>query len=450
MRAQTWGPFGLSWRERNTWARLTEPDTAPLILRAAPWSPATKGAREADVVKVRGFRSTAEFAAHRGKLRGKIVLYGSAPSLPEVVPIDKPLFQRLSQRQLDEWAAMPFDRSTGYGDVNTRFELAESVGKFFAAEGVVAVLAPSGNNATGGRSGGTIAVDTNNTFGWFVYQRQHAMTVPLAVLALEHYGRMERLLERGVPVRAEVNIDTDTAAADVPGLNVFAEIPGVDERLRGQYVIVAAHLDSWSTGTGATDDGAGVVIAMEAMRILQAAGARPRRTIRIALWGGEEQGSLGSRAWAKQHVGQVPLAESSLPEFLRKTIGPVRPLGDHGRISAVYTLDVGGGRIRGVSTGNPALVPIFKEWMTPLSDLGATMVAPRSDCGGDCWTFEQLGIPTPSFKQDPLDYDSRTHHTNMDTFEHLIEEDLKQAAVVVATVLYRTAMHEELLPRLAP
>ncbi|MCC6537535.1 MAG: M20/M25/M40 family metallo-hydrolase, partial [Bryobacterales bacterium] len=208
--------------------------------------------------------------------------------------------------------------------------------------------------------------------------------------------------------------------------------------------------DSWSTGTGATDDGAGVVIAMEAMRILQAIGARPRRTIRLALWGGEEQGSLGSRAWVKPNVGQVPLAESLLPEFLRSATGPVRPQRDHARISAVYTLDAGGGRIRGVSTGNPALVPLFKEWMAPLADLGATMVAPRSDCGGDCWTFEQLGIPTPSFKQDPLDYNSRTHHTNMDTFEHLIEKDLTQAAVVVASILYRTAMHEELLPRLDP
>lgn len=452
VRAESWGLFGLSWRERNAWGRLTVPDTAPIIVRAAPWSPATQGAREAEVVKVRGFRSTAEFATHQGRLRGKIVLYGSAPSLPEVVPIDRPLFQRLSDEQLQDWAAQPFERSTGYGyaaaGLQARHDLAEKVGRFFAAEGVVAVLVPSGNNATGGRSGGTISVDTNNTFGWFVYQQQHAMTVPLAVIALEHYGRMERLLERRVRVRVELNIDTETAPKEAEGYNVFAEIPGAGDTLRSQSVIVAAHLDSWATGNGATDDGAGVIIAMEAMRILQTVGARPLRTIRLALWTGEEQGSLGSRGWARQNVGVVRLADSPLPEFLRAQTGPVVPKSGHGLISAVYTLDAGGGRIRGVSTGNPRLVPVFTEWMRPLADLGATMVAPRSDCGGDCWTFEQLGIPTPSFKQDPLDYDSRTHHTNMDTLEHLIRDDLKQAAVVVASILYQTAMHEELLPRL--
>ncbi len=362
VRAESWGLFGLSWRERNAWARITVPDTAPIIMRAAPWSPSTKGIKEATVVKVRGFRSPEEFAVQQGRLRGKIVLYGSAPSLPEVVPIEKPLFRRLSKEQLDDWAAQPYEKSTGYGEAATslqaRSDLVERVGRFFAAEGVVAVLVPSGNNTSGGRSGGTISVDTNNTFGWFVYQRQRAMSVPLAVLALEHYGRMERLLDRRVPVRVELNIDTETAPKEEEGFNVFAEIAGAEPSFANQLVIVAAHLDSWSTGNGATDDGAGVIIAMEAMRVLRAVGARPRRTIRLALWSGEEQGSLGSRAWAKRHVGDVPLAASRLPEFLRAQAGPVKPKGNHALISAVYTLDAGGGRVRGVSTGNPALDPV--------------------------------------------------------------------------------------------
>ncbi len=453
VRAETWGRFGLGWQERNTWARMTEPDTTPILLRAAPWSPSTKGAVTAAVVKVRGFRNASEFAAYRGKLRGKIVLYGFAPSPPEVLPIDKPLFTRLTQQDLDAWAAQHWEKPTGSGappSLEAHFDLLERAGKFFAAEGAVAVLVPSGNDSRGGRSGGTIAVDTNNTFGWFVYQRDRAMTVPLAVTAIEHYGRIERLLARGVPVRLELQIDTVTAPRDVDDANVFADIPGTDPTLRHELVFAAAHLDSWSSGTGATDDGAGVIIAMEAMRILQAAGARPRRTIRLALWGAEEQGALGSRAWAKRYLGHVPLADSPLPDFLRPSVGPPQPVADPARISAVYTLDAGGGRIRGVSTGNPALVPLFREWFRPLADLGATMVAPRSDCGGDCLTFQQLGVPTPSFKQDPLAYGTRTHHTNMDTFEHLIEDDLKQAAVIVAQMLYRTAMLDGMLPHLEP
>ena len=155
----------------------------------------------------------------------------------------------------------------------------------------------------------------------------------------------------------------------------------------------------------------------------------------------------------QRHIATVPLGAAreqlQVPEFLRRSTGPVSPRPDHARISAVYTLDAGGGRIRGLSlSGNLALVPIFRRWVEPLEDLGVTMVAARGDCGGDCWTFEQVGIPTPSFKQDPLDYDTRTHHTNMDTYEHLIPEDLRQAAIVVATMLYNTARCDRMLPRL--
>lgn len=311
---------------------------------------------------------------------------------------------------------------------------------------------PSGNNPKGGASGGTIYVDTNDTFGWFVYRKATAMQVPLVVVALEHYGRLSRLLQRGVPVRIELNVETRFSRGNQEGFNVFADISGVHPRQMNEVVMIAAHLDSWTAGTGATDDGAGVIIALEAMRILKARGVKPNRTIRLALWSGEEQGSLGSREYVKRHIATVPLSaqeeRAGMPEFMRKGVGPVATKADHSRISAVYTLDAGGGKIRGISAGNPALVSIFRKWIEPLEDLGVTMVAGRSDCGGDCWTFEQVGIPTPSFKQDTLAYDSRTQHTNMDVFEHLVPEDLKQAATVVATIVYNTAMHDEMLPRL--
>src|SRR5262249_21791486 len=236
------------------------------------------------------------------------------------------------------------------------------------------------------------------------------------------------------------------------GSTVPGKFRGVAPRRKDEVVMVTAHLDSWAAATGATDDGAGVVIAMEAMRILNALKVRPQRTIRVALWTGEEQGALGSREYIKRHIAAVPLATTPaqlrMPELLRRKTGPVVPKPDHAGISAVYNLDAGGGRIRGISAGSPALVPNFRQWAAPLEDLGMTIVTSRSDCGGDCAGFAQVGIPTPSFKQDPLDYDTRTHHTNMDTFEHLIPDDLRQAAVIVATMLYNTAMRDQMLPRI--
>ncbi len=444
--AEPWGEFGMGWQERNVWLRMTAPDEAPLIARAAPWSPATRdGPVAGEVVKVRGFQSEADFEPYRGRLRGKIVLFGRAPSRPEVFPIEKPLFERLTGKQLDEFAAQPYQRPAGYAGTGEQFDLMEKAGRFFASEQAAAVLVPSGNNEHGGASGGTLTVDTNYTFGWRVYERANAMRVPLLVVAIEHYGRMERLLERRVPVRAELLVDTAFSSGSRQAENVFADIEGSDRKQ--ELVMLSAHLDSWSAGTGAVDDGAGVIIAMEAMRILRAVDARPRRTIRLALWTGEEQGSLGSRAWVNRHVAEVPLVAGSLPAFLRPLAGAVKPKPLHARISAVYTLDAGGGKIRGVSTGNPAAVPIFRQWFGPLGDLGVSMVAERSDCGGDCSTFEQVGIPTPSFKQDPLDYYSRAYHSNMDSYEHLFAGDLKQAAIVVAYTAYQTAMRDDLLPR---
>ena len=235
------------------------------------------------------------------------------------------------------------------------------------------------------------------------------------------------------------------------GFNVLAEIPGVDPVRKDQVVMVGAHLDSWAAGMGATDDGAGVLIAMEAMRILRAIGVQPRRTIRLALWTGEEQGALGSLGYVKTHVAAVPRATVGFGDggagVSAAQGGTDRVQGGaRAELSAIFTLDAGGGRIRGVSVGTQALAAIFEPWVAPLRDLGMTMVSSRTDCGGDCRPFAEVGLPTPVFKHDPLDYDTRTHHTNMDTSEHLIPDDLRQAAVVVAT-MYNTAMREEMLPR---
>jgi Zn-dependent M28 family amino/carboxypeptidase len=255
-----------------------------------------------------------------------------------------------------------------------------------------------------------------------------------------------------VPVTVEVNVDVEFTNDRVEAFNVFADIPGTDAQRKQEVVLVAAHLDSWAAGTGATDDGAGVLIAMEAIRALNAIKVRPRRTIRLALWTGEEQGALGSRAYVARYIATVPRAMTGehlrVPESMRPIIGPITPKPDHARLSAVYTLDAGGGRIRGMTLGNAALVPIFERWLAPLKDLGVTLVSARQDCGGDCRSFDEAGIPSPAFKQDPLEYESRTRHTSMDTYERLVPDDLRQAAVVVATIVYNTALREEMLPRL--
>jgi hypothetical protein len=433
---------------------MTAPDTATIIAYAAPWSPPTPGRVTAEVVSVSGLSNEQAFTRYRGTLRGRIVLLGHAPSPPDVFPFDKPLFRRLSEAELREETSEPTPPEGDPRDIERTFAnlaFAERRGRFLAAEGVRAVLVPSGNRPNGGISGGTVVVDGNASFGYFAYQKPRLMDVPLVVIANEHYGRIDRLLARKVPVRVEVNVDTAFTADREEGVNLLADIPGVDPARRDESVMVAAHLDSWAGGTGATDDGAGVIIAMEAMRILRAIDVRPRRTIRLALWTGEEQGALGALGYVARHVPTVPRATTpealTVPEFLRRRTGPVVPKAEHARISAIFTVDAGGGRIRGVRAGHADLVPIFQSWIAPLRDLGITMVASASDCGGDCRPFAEVGIPAPIFKQDPLDYSTRTQHTNMDTYEYLVPDDLRQASLVVAAMLYNTAMRDRMLPR---
>jgi hypothetical protein len=444
VRRDRWGEFGMQWRQRNTWVTLDEPDFAILPATAAPWSPPTRGPVTGEVVYVRGFSDEQGFAALRGTLKGKVVLLGRAPSVPEVTPIDRPLFERFTDEQLAELAqpaaaAAPADDAVLERSF-TEAAFLERVGRFFFDEGVRAVLTPTGNNSRGGLSGGVLASDWNYSLGMRGYRREHAVPVPVAIVSIEAYGRVTRLLERNARVRATVNVDTEVTADHADGVNVFGEIPGLDPVRGREVVMVGAHLDSWEAGTGATDDGAGVIIAMEAVRILRTLDVRPRRTIRIALWTGEEQGLLGSFAWVTREIAALPRVDSPAqqlrPAPLRRAAGSPAPTASHARLSAYYNLDQGGGRIRGVRlTGNLALAPIFERWFAPLKDLGVTLVSPRGGCASDCATFEEAGIPSPLFLQDPLDFPSRTLHTSADTADHLIPEDLGQAAVVVATIL---------------
>jgi carboxypeptidase Q len=226
---------------------------------------------------------------------------------------------------------------------------------------------------------------------------------------------------------------------------------GTDPNLKDQVVMVGGHLDSWIAGTGATDNGAGTIVAMEVMRILKALDVHPRRTIRVALWSGEEEGLFGSRGYVKEHFGYAaPLTtpdQAALPEFLRAT-GPLEVKPDQKLVSGYFNLDNGSGKVRGIYLQeNAAVEPIFAQWMAPLKDLGVTTITMRNTGGTDHLSFDAVGIPGFQFIQDPLDYETRTHHSNQDVFERLQPADLKQAAVVEAIFVYNTAMRDQMLPR---
>src|SRR5699024_5392042 len=276
--------------------------------------------------------------------------------------------------------------------------------------------------------------------------------VPALVMAAEHYNPLVRAIEADRPVKLRVNVEARfTDDTDQPGYNTIAEIPGHGRHAR-EIVMLGAHMDSWHTGTGASDNGAGVAVMMEAMRILKAVGARPDRTIRVALWGGEEQGLIGSHAYVKQHFAKYPEPtdpeQKKLPDWLRKPTGELQKKDEYKRLSAYFNLDNGSGRIRGIyAQENMAVMPIFKKWLKPFHDVGATEVVSGNTGSTDHISFDRVGLPGFQFVQDWLDYFPHVHHTNLDTLSHVSPKDLKQAAAVVARFAYKAATRPEMLPR---
>ncbi|HEY4977712.1 MAG TPA: M20/M25/M40 family metallo-hydrolase [Candidatus Acidoferrum sp.] len=448
---EDWGEFGMGWQQLNTWARMTSPDSAVFITQAAPWSPATKGPVTAPVTWV-DIKDEKDFDKYKGRLAGKIVFFGD---MRDVKPVDKVLFTRDEDSDLkktQEYPLNPPNPSNSFAAFLKRLAFREKVGKFLAAEQVVAVITPSRDGRNGGGSGGTIFDDSGAGFGWLIYQREHANALPVAVTAIENYGRVYRLLKAGVPVTLELNIDTKFTGDHEHGFDTIAEIPGTDPKLKDEIVMVGGHLDSWASATGATDNGAGTVVAMEVMRILNTLHVKPRRTIRIGLWTGEEQGLFGSNGYVKQHFGEIPRSSDPeqllIPEYDRDAAGPIQFKPEFQKISGYFNVDNGSGRIRGIYLQeNAAIGSIFAQWIEPLKDLGVTTITVRNTGGTDHESFAAVGVPGFQFIQDPLDYGSRTHHSNMDTYERLQSEDLAQAAAVEATFVYNAAMRDQMLPR---
>ena len=448
-----WGEFGMGWQQLNTWVRMTAPDTAVFIAQATPWSPATNGTVSGEAVWV-NIQDDKDFDQYRGKLAGKIVFLGE---MREVPPVDKPLFERYTEKELEDLAKYPVTDRAG-ADMQARLKaylqrtrMVDKIAQFLADEKVAGVVRPSRDGNNGGGSGGTFFDDNGAALGRTPYKRESAVKVPVVVMAIENWGRVYRLLKANVPVTIEMNVETKFTGDHEHGYDTVAEIPGTDPNLKDQVVMVGGHLDSWIAGTGATDNGAGTLVAMEVMRILKSLNVQPRRTVRIALWSGEEQGLFGSRGYVKEHFGYAPPLttpeQQNLPEFMRQT-GPLELKPDQKLISAYFNVDNGSGRIRGIYTQeNAAVVPIFEQWMAPLKDLGVTTITMRNTGGTDHLSFDAVGIPGFQFIQDELDYESRTHHSNQDVYERLQPGDLKQAAVVEAIFVYNAAMRDQMMPR---
>ncbi len=434
---ESWGPFGRGWTWEGCSVRMTSPSPTQLVAIPEAWTPGTSGPIHGRAARL-NIKSADELEKLKGKFAGTIVFYGE---LRDLGLREKADAERFDEKELA--AEFQYQMPGGPPRYNRaeymkRRELRKAVNKFLAEEKPLAVV-------TAGRGDmGTFSVQGEGT-----WKKGDPQGLTSLSMEPESFGRVARLLERDVPVEIEMDVKARFIEEDQMQWNTIAEIPGTDRK--DEVVMIGAHLDSWHGGTGATDNGAGSVVAMEAMRILKSVGAKPRRTIRIGLWSGEEQGLFGSRAYVSQHFASRPEPspeEKEKPFFLRKKTGPLTVKPEHAKLSAYFNLDNGSGKIRGIySEDNAAAVPIFEAWLEPFHDLGATLVTMNRTGGTDHQAFDDVGLPGFQFVQDALEYETRTHHTNMDVYERLQKNDLMQASVIMASFAYNAAMRDGMFPR---
>jgi hypothetical protein len=441
---EPWGPFGRGWSLEQFTASIVKPAFSPLIAYPKAWSPGTNGTVRGRPVYLDA-RNTAELAAYKGKLAGAIVLISP---LREIKPHFEAPATRLTDEELLRLAnAKPGEQRFAGPTAEQRAEIELTYKKWQLVyqEGAAVVLQGSrGDGGTVFVQSATVRLEGGSAFDkqpdpWSV---NAGKIIPQANVAAEQYNRIVRLLERDLPVELEVNIQSRFLDQDLMSYNVAAEIPGTD--LKNELVMLGGCIDSWHAGTGATDNASGVAVCMEAIRILQALGVRLRRTIRIAFWSGEEQGILGSRAYVARHF-RLPAGTG--PDG-RELKGGAQPGSRQEKVSGYFNVDDGTGRIRGVYLqGHEAERDLFAEWLAPFKDMGASTLSILNSVGTDHVPFNEAGIPGFMFIRDGIEYYSRTAHSNMDTYDHVVEDDLKQAAMVVAWFVYNSAMRDEMLPR---
>jgi len=435
---ESWGPFGRGWSLQHFSIHMLSPDAAPLIAFPKAWTEGTHGAVSAEASKI-SVQAETDFDKYRGKLNGFIVFNGDAR---EVKGHDQAELRRYSEQQLGElslYAIPPPRRPEERDEYLKRERFQKAFRKFLVDEKALALVEPSPGD------GGTVFVTRGGS-----YQPEELVGIPSLTMAAEHYNRIVRLLDHKSKVQLEIDISCSFHDADLMAYNTLAEIPGTDKK--DEVVMLGAHMDSWHSGTGATDNAAGTAVTMEAMRILRALDVKPRRTIRIALWTGEEQGLKGSRAYVNQHFASRPEPtdpeEKEMPLSLRKDPGPLTVKPEHAKLSAYFNVDNGTGKIRGVYLqDNTAVHPIFEAWLKPFADLGASTLTMRNTGGTDHLSFDAVGLPGFQFIQDEVEYGSRTHHSNMDVYDRLQSDDLMKASVIVASFVYHTATRDALIPR---
>jgi hypothetical protein len=437
---EPWGPFGRGWANQYVNARMTAPDITPLLVYAKAWTPGTNGVVSGKCIRA-NIEDKKDFDKYHGKLAGMIVIFGPDA---EVKPIVESPYKRLSDDDLSKIGEyqIPGERPPfRMAEMLRRRQFTKDLNQFFADEKVLAVI----DHSRGTSGGGTVFVQSGGS-----YKPGETTIVPQLTMASEQWGRIARLLDQKKDVALELNVTNTFYDDDPMQYDTIAEISGTDKK--DEVVMLGAHLDSWHAGTGATDNGAGSIVMMEAVRILKALDIEPRRTIRIGLWSGEEEGLLGSQGYVEQHFGSRPRSDDPMmkdtPTLLRTEAGPVTVKPEQAKISAYFNVDNGTGKIRGVYLQeNEAVAPIFEAWMKPFKDLGMTTLTMRNTGGTDHLSFDAAGIPGFQFIQDPIEYETRTHHSNMDVYDRLQPDDLKQISVIVASFVYEAAMRDQPLPR---
>jgi carboxypeptidase Q len=470
---EAWGPFGRGWSLRRFSAQVVEPQAIPLIAYPKAWSTGITEPLTAEVVYVDAKDET-ELQKFKGQLRGKIVLTGP---MREVAAHFDAQGTRRDEKNLLGLADAPEPRP-GAGGRNFNLSPAQRAAfafgttklRFFKDEGAAVLVDPSRGD------GGTIFVQSASTVpsanapdtsaggfprGTPPYDKSKPEIIPQLVLSIEQYNRLARMIQAGEKVKMTVDLAVQWYDADMMGYNTIAEIPGTD--LKDEIVMLGGHMDSWHSGTGATDNGAGVAVGMEAVRIIQALGLKPRRTIRIALWTGEEQGLLGSRAYVAEHFGKFDSPTMSgggsgagngngtngnATGDSSTTAPKLVTMPEYERFSSYFNLDNGTGKVRGVYLqGNESVRALFRQWLTPFRDMGASTLSISNTGGTDHLSFDAIGLPGFQFIQDEIEYDTRTHHSNQDVFDRIQGDDMKQAATIMAAFVYNAAMLDKKLPR---
>jgi carboxypeptidase Q len=427
-RLEPWGEFGKSWNLDKSYIAMTAPYYKPLIAFPKTWTKGTNGLQSAEVMVINASDS-GKLESLAPLMKGKVIIMGSEEEYKHSFKPDAKRYSDDELVKMADFTPAPVDTAAqrrqreGFSRRMGNMSFATKVKTLAERSGAVAMLTMSRGHD------GTLFVQGPSARG--AQNKDSADAFTEIVVSMEDYLTFCRLAKAGIPVKLDVDVKTTISKQVLESYNVIAEIPGTDPKLKDEVVMLGAHLDSWQSSTGATDNAAGSAAMMEVMRIIKQLGLKPKRTIRLALWSGEEQGLLGSAG------------------YVRKTFGETdKPTAAHEKFQCYFNIDNGTGKVRGIyAQGNVGATKLFSEWLTPFKEMGASTVTLQNTGGTDHGSFQRVGLPGFQFIQDPIEYDTRTHHTNMDSYDHLIADDLKQISTIVATFVYNAAMMEEKFPR---